>query len=49
VDSFGDHRIAMAFAVAALIAKGETLVRHSDAAVVSFPQFFEELEKVVER
>ncbi len=49
LDSFGDHRIAMAFAVAALVAKGETLLRHSDAAVVSFPQFFEELEKITER
>ena len=49
LDSFGDHRIAMAFAVAALVAKGDTLVRHSDAAVVSFPQFFEDLEKITER
>jgi 3-phosphoshikimate 1-carboxyvinyltransferase len=49
VDSFGDHRIAMAFAIAALIASGESRIRRSEAAVVSFPGFFEELEKVVER
>ena len=49
LDSFGDHRIAMALAVAALVAKGDTLVRHSDAAVVSFPQFFEDLGKITER
>ena len=49
LDSFGDHRIAMAFAIAALVAKGESLVRNSAAAVVSFPDFFESLEKVVER
>ncbi|MBI4443604.1 MAG: 3-phosphoshikimate 1-carboxyvinyltransferase [Acidobacteria bacterium] len=49
LDSFGDHRIAMAFAVAALAAQGESILRASDAAVVSYPNFFEKLEKVVER
>ena len=49
LDSYGDHRIAMAFAVAALVAQGETLIHNSEAAVVSFPAFFEELEKVAER
>jgi len=49
LDSFGDHRIAMAFAIAALAAKNESVVRNSAAAVVSFPNFFESLEKVVER
>ena len=49
LDSFGDHRIAMAFAVAALAAHGESILRASDAAVVSYPNFFEQLEKVVER
>jgi 3-phosphoshikimate 1-carboxyvinyltransferase len=46
VDSFGDHRIAMAFAVAALRADGETVIRGADAAGVSYPRFFEELNKV---
>jgi len=49
IDSFGDHRIAMAFAVAALRADGETCIRNSDAAGISFPGFFEMLEGVVER
>ena len=49
LDSFGDHRIAMAFAVAALGAHGESLLQHSDAAVVSFPDFYERLEKITER
>jgi 3-phosphoshikimate 1-carboxyvinyltransferase len=49
LDSFGDHRIVMAFAVAALSAKGETMIRNSEAATVSFPGFFEQLERVVER
>ncbi len=40
VDSFGDHRIAMAFAVAALFAEGETEIIDADCAKVSFPHFF---------
>jgi 3-phosphoshikimate 1-carboxyvinyltransferase len=46
VDSFGDHRIAMAFAVAALRAEGETTIHGADAAGVSYPAFFEELGSV---
>jgi 3-phosphoshikimate 1-carboxyvinyltransferase len=49
VDSHGDHRIAMAFAIAALRAKGETLIHGADAARISFPEFFDMLEGVVER
>ncbi len=49
LDSFGDHRIAMAFAVAALRAQGETSIRGADAAGVSYPKFFEELETVAGR
>lgn len=39
-DSFGDHRIAMAFAVAALRANGESTIDNADAASVSFPEFW---------
>lgn len=46
VDSRGDHRIAMAFAVAALKASGETLIRGADCARISFPEFFELLDLV---
>jgi 3-phosphoshikimate 1-carboxyvinyltransferase len=46
VDSFGDHRIAMAFAVAALRAEGETAIRGADAAGVSYPTFFDDLRSI---
>ena len=49
IDSFGDHRIAMAFSVAALIADGETEIRGAEAAAVSFPEFFDLLDSLVER
>jgi 3-phosphoshikimate 1-carboxyvinyltransferase len=49
IDSFGDHRIAMAFAVAALRASGETQIRGADAAVISHPAFFEVLESLLQR
>jgi 3-phosphoshikimate 1-carboxyvinyltransferase len=49
IDSEHDHRIAMAFAIAALRAKGETLIHGADAAQISFPEFFQMLEGVVER
>jgi 3-phosphoshikimate 1-carboxyvinyltransferase len=45
-DSFGDHRIAMAFAVAALRADGESTIRGADAASVSFPEFWDTLSSV---
>ena len=46
VDSFGDHRIAMAFAVAGLLATGETEITNAECADVSFPGFFEILGRV---
>jgi 3-phosphoshikimate 1-carboxyvinyltransferase len=49
LDSFGDHRIAMAFAVAALRAQGETLIHGSESAAISYPAFFPTLEEVTER
>ena len=49
VDSHGDHRIAMAFAIAALRAEGETTILNADAARVSYPAFFETLESIVVR
>jgi 3-phosphoshikimate 1-carboxyvinyltransferase len=49
IDSFGDHRIAMAFAVAALRAQGETIIHRADAAVISYPEFFSTLEGMVQR
>jgi 3-phosphoshikimate 1-carboxyvinyltransferase len=49
IDPRGDHRIAMAFAVAALAAEGPTVIRDADCAAVSFPAFFEELNRLAER
>src|SRR5207249_5454951 len=49
VDSFRDHRIAMAFAVAALRAEGETKISRADVAVISYPGFFDTLERSEER
>jgi 3-phosphoshikimate 1-carboxyvinyltransferase len=44
VDSHGDHRIAMALAVAALAAEGETRIEDAACVDVSFPEFFDLLE-----
>ena len=44
-----DHRIAMAFAVAALLAEGETVIEHAECADISFPEFFAHLERLAER
>jgi 3-phosphoshikimate 1-carboxyvinyltransferase len=49
LDSFGDHRIAMAFAVAALRAEGETRIHRADAAVISCPGFYGALEGLSQR
>jgi 3-phosphoshikimate 1-carboxyvinyltransferase len=44
LDSFGDHRIAMAFAIAALAADRPSTIHNAEAASVSFPEFYEVLE-----
>jgi 3-phosphoshikimate 1-carboxyvinyltransferase len=49
LDSFGDHRIAMAFAIAALRAQGETVIHGAESAAISYPAFFPTLEEVTER
>ena len=49
LDSFGDHRIAMAFAIAALRAEGETLIEGAESAAISYPAFFENLEELTSR
>ncbi len=45
-DSFGDHRIAMAFAVAALLADGPSVIENAEAASVSFPEFWSTLARI---
>jgi 3-phosphoshikimate 1-carboxyvinyltransferase len=49
IDPQDDHRIAMAFSVAALTAEGESEIENAGCVAVSFPEFFELLESVVER
>ncbi|MHB8301419.1 MAG: 3-phosphoshikimate 1-carboxyvinyltransferase [Acidobacteriaceae bacterium] len=49
IDSGGDHRIAMAFSVAALRASGETQIHGADSAAISFPEFFDFLDRIAER
>ena len=49
VDSHGDHRIAMAFSVAALIADGETEIAGAECVAISFPEFFTLLESLAKR
>jgi 3-phosphoshikimate 1-carboxyvinyltransferase len=49
VDSHGDHRIAMAFAVAALRAQGETRIKGAESASISFGEFWDTLDKLAER
>ncbi len=46
LDSFGDHRIAMAFSIAALAADGPCTIRSAEAASVSFPEFYSTLRQI---
>jgi len=49
IDPRGDHRMAMAFAVAALGAEGSSIIRDSDCVGISYPDFFKVLGRTVER
>jgi 3-phosphoshikimate 1-carboxyvinyltransferase len=49
LNSHGDHRIAMAFSVAALLAESDSEIEGADCVSVSFPEFYRLLESVVER
>jgi 3-phosphoshikimate 1-carboxyvinyltransferase len=46
IDPHGDHRIAMAFAVAGLVAEGETLIHESSCVGISYPDFFKVLSSI---
>ncbi|MGN9164395.1 3-phosphoshikimate 1-carboxyvinyltransferase [Tissierellaceae bacterium HCP3S3_D8] len=46
VDSYHDHRNAMALSVAGLIAEGETIVNGADSVKVSFPNFYEAMNRL---
>jgi 3-phosphoshikimate 1-carboxyvinyltransferase len=49
IDSHGDHRIAMSFAIAGLVAQGDTEIVGSDCVAISFPGFFEMLDSIAQR
>lgn len=46
IDPHMDHRIAMSFAIAALVAEGETKITDSDIVTVSYPNFYEDLQRL---
>jgi 3-phosphoshikimate 1-carboxyvinyltransferase len=48
LDSFGDHRIAMAFSVAALAADGDCVIENAEAASVSYPEFYDTLRSIAQ-
>ncbi len=45
-DSLDDHRLAMTFAIASLVAKGDTTIGRPGSASISYPGFFDDLERV---
>jgi 3-phosphoshikimate 1-carboxyvinyltransferase len=47
LDSFGDHRIAMAFAIAGLFAEGETTITNTACVETSYPGFYQALERIL--
>jgi 3-phosphoshikimate 1-carboxyvinyltransferase len=49
IDSGSDHRITMAFAIAALRATGDTEIQGAEAAAISFPEFFTHLDALCQR
>jgi 3-phosphoshikimate 1-carboxyvinyltransferase len=49
IDSGSDHRIAMAFSIAALRATGDTEIQGAEAAAISFPEFFNYLDTLAQR
>ena len=46
IDSHGDHRIAMAFTIAGLVAVGPTMIENADCVSVSFPGFYDLLARL---
>ena len=49
IDSYNDHRIAMGFAILGLISEEGITIKNADCAFISYPNFFEDLEKVIRR
>jgi 3-phosphoshikimate 1-carboxyvinyltransferase len=49
IDSGDDHRIAMAFSIAALRAEGDTEINGAESAAISFPEFYTSLDALAHR
>jgi len=49
VRSYGDHRVAMALAVAGLLAEGETTIDDGDCVAISYPGFWDDLDSLCRR
>ncbi len=49
IDPAGDHRMAMAFTIAALDAYSPSVIRDADCVAISYPDFFSVLDRIVER
>jgi len=47
MESFGDHRIAMAFIIAGLFAEGETVMHNTDCINTSYPGFTDHLDAII--
>lgn len=48
IKTYGDHRIAMSFAIAGLNAEGETTFDDEGCVTVSYPSFYQDIEKLAE-
>jgi len=46
IKTYGDHRIAMSFSIAGLVAEGETIIDDPDCVAISYPEFYEHLEQL---
>jgi 3-phosphoshikimate 1-carboxyvinyltransferase len=46
VDSLGDHRLALTFAIAGLVARGHTTIGDAESVAISYPTFFADLERI---
>ena len=46
VNSYGDHRIGMMLVIAGTLAEGKTIIEDAEAVGVSYPTFFDELQKL---
>ncbi|MBT4249800.1 3-phosphoshikimate 1-carboxyvinyltransferase, partial [bacterium] len=47
INTFKDHRIAMAFTIAGLVAEGNTILDNYDCVNISFPDFFKKIKMLV--